>query len=130
MCAMKRWQFWVGVAISLVFLYFVVRNINFGDFVSVLRQANYWWVIPGVAVYFVGVLGALLALALPAATRSSPSRRSPCCRIIAIGYMGNNIYPARAGEVLRAVVLKRATTMWRSQPRWPPSSSNASSTGW
>ena len=66
MCAMKRWQFWVGVAISLVFLYFVVRNINFGDFVSVLRHANYWWLIPGVAVYFVGVLGAGLALALSA----------------------------------------------------------------
>jgi hypothetical protein len=27
--------------------------------------------------------------------------------ITAIGYMGNNIYPARAGEVLRAVVLKK-----------------------
>ena len=27
--------------------------------------------------------------------------------IVTIGYMGNNIYPARAGEVLRAVVLKR-----------------------
>jgi len=27
--------------------------------------------------------------------------------IVAIGYMGNNIYPARAGEVLRAAVLKR-----------------------
>jgi hypothetical protein len=27
--------------------------------------------------------------------------------ITAIGYMGNNIYPARAGEVLRAIVLKK-----------------------
>ncbi len=27
--------------------------------------------------------------------------------IVTIGYMGNNIYPARAGEVLRAVVLKK-----------------------
>jgi hypothetical protein len=27
--------------------------------------------------------------------------------IVAIGYMGNNIYPARAGEVLRAYVLRR-----------------------
>jgi uncharacterized protein (TIRG00374 family) len=27
--------------------------------------------------------------------------------IVAIGYMGNNIYPARAGELLRAVVLRR-----------------------
>ena len=106
MCAMKRWQFWVGVAISLVFLYFVVRNINFGDFVSVLRQANYWWVIPGVAVYFVGVL-----------VRSwrwhyllNPIKSIPTLTLwpyTAIGYMGNNIYPARAGEVLRAVLLRR-----------------------
>jgi uncharacterized protein (TIRG00374 family) len=27
--------------------------------------------------------------------------------VTTIGYMGNNIYPARAGEVLRAVILKR-----------------------
>ncbi|MCX6067052.1 MAG: lysylphosphatidylglycerol synthase transmembrane domain-containing protein, partial [Chloroflexi bacterium] len=27
--------------------------------------------------------------------------------ITTIGYMGNNIYPARAGEILRAVILKR-----------------------
>jgi uncharacterized protein (TIRG00374 family) len=27
--------------------------------------------------------------------------------IVAIGYMGNNIFPARAGELLRAIVLKR-----------------------
>ena len=27
--------------------------------------------------------------------------------IVCIGYMGNNIYPARAGEVLRAYVLRR-----------------------
>jgi hypothetical protein len=27
--------------------------------------------------------------------------------VTCIGYMGNNIYPARAGEVLRAVILKR-----------------------
>jgi len=29
--------------------------------------------------------------------------------IVAIGYMGNNIYPARAGEVLRALVLRKRT---------------------
>ena len=27
--------------------------------------------------------------------------------ITTIGYMGNNVYPARAGEVLRAVILRR-----------------------
>ena len=27
--------------------------------------------------------------------------------IVTIGYMGNNIFPARAGEILRALILKR-----------------------
>jgi uncharacterized protein (TIRG00374 family) len=27
--------------------------------------------------------------------------------VVVIGYMGNNVYPARAGEVIRAYVLRR-----------------------
>jgi uncharacterized protein (TIRG00374 family) len=36
-----------------------------------------------------------------------PISTSKMFPIVCIGYMGNNIYPARAGEVLRAVILKR-----------------------
>ncbi|HEX7973308.1 MAG TPA: lysylphosphatidylglycerol synthase transmembrane domain-containing protein [Anaerolineales bacterium] len=103
---MKRWQFWLGVAISLIFLYPVLSKLRLGDFAQVLQHANYWWLIPGVAVYFLGVWVRawrwhyLLRPVKPIPTRTM-------FPIVAIGYMGNNIYPARAGEVLRAVVLKR-----------------------
>ncbi len=104
--AMKRWQFWLGVIISLVFLYFALRGLHLVDLGDALQRANYWWLLPGVAVYFLGVWARawrwhyLLRPVKPVSTR----KMFP---IVAIGYMGNNIYPARAGELLRAVVLKR-----------------------
>jgi uncharacterized protein (TIRG00374 family) len=64
------------------------------------------WLIPGVSVYFVAVWVRawrwhyLLRPVKPIST-------AVLFPITAIGYMGNNIYPARAGEVLRALVLKQ-----------------------
>ena len=55
MSALKRWQFWLGLAISLLFLYFALRGLGLKDLGDALRGANYAWLLPGVAVYFVGV---------------------------------------------------------------------------
>ncbi len=103
---MKRWQFWLGVLVSGVFLYLVVRKLDWVSFWLTLKTANYWWIIPGVAVYFVAVwVRAWRWHYLIKPVKSIPTRNM--FPITCIGYMGNNIYPARAGEVLRAVVLKR-----------------------
>ena len=103
---MKRWQFWLGIAISLIFLYTVVRKLEWGDFLTAIKTANYWWIIPGVAVYFVGVWARAWRWHYLLRPVKSISTRT-MFPIVTIGYMGNNIYPARAGEILRAVVLKR-----------------------
>jgi uncharacterized protein (TIRG00374 family) len=106
MSAMKRWQFWLGVAISLIFLYFALRGLGLEALGEALKQANYWWLVPGVALYFVAVWArAWRWHYLLRPIKSVPTQTM--FPIVAIGYMGNNIYPARAGEVLRAVVLKR-----------------------
>jgi uncharacterized protein (TIRG00374 family) len=103
---MKRWQFWVGLVISAGFLYLALRGLGLNEIWEPLRTARYWWLLPGVGVYFIGVVVRswrwhyLLRPVKPISTQ----KMFP---IVAIGYMGNNIYPARAGEVLRAVVLKR-----------------------
>ena len=103
---LKRWQFWVGLVISAVFLYFSLRGLKLGEVWKSIQSANYPWLLPGIAVYFVGVW-----------VRSwrwhyllRPLKKIPTATmfpIVTIGYMGNNIYPARAGEVLRAVILKQ-----------------------
>jgi uncharacterized protein (TIRG00374 family) len=103
---MKRWQFWVGLALSAGFLYLALRGLGIRDIWEPLKSAHYWWLLPGVGVYFIGVWVRSWRwhyLLRPVKSVSTPK----IFPIVAIGYMGNNIYPARAGEILRAVVLKR-----------------------
>jgi len=103
---MKRWQLWLGFLISAVLLYFSLRGLKLNLVWEALQGAHYLWLLPGIAVYFIGVW-----------VRSwrwhyllRPLKKIPTKTmfpIVTIGYMGNNIYPARAGEVLRAVILKQ-----------------------
>ncbi|NJN15575.1 MAG: flippase-like domain-containing protein [Oscillochloris sp.] len=103
---MRSWKFWLGLLISVGFLTIALRGLDLGHFWEVLRTANYWWIVPGVCVYFVTVWvrtwrwHSMLTHLKPIPT----SRLFP---VVVIGYMGNNVYPARAGEVLRSYVLRR-----------------------
>jgi uncharacterized protein (TIRG00374 family) len=103
---MKKWQFWFGVLISILFIWLAVRGLRLEEFWGAVKQANYIWLIPGIGVYFVGVW----VRAWRWHYLLKPIKEIPTATmfpITTIGYMGNNIYPARAGEVLRAVILKR-----------------------
>ncbi len=102
----RRWQFWLGLAISVFFLWWVIKDLDFDAFWVEVRSANYWWLFPGVAVYFLAVWARAWRWHYLLRPLKAISTRA-MFPIVAIGYMGNNIYPARAGEVLRAVVLKR-----------------------
>ena len=102
----KKWQFWLGVLISIVFLWLALGGLKLGDFWTAVQKANYIWLVPGIFVYFIGVwVRAWRWHYLLGPIKKIPT--STMFPITTIGYMGNNIYPARAGEVLRAVVLKR-----------------------
>jgi uncharacterized protein (TIRG00374 family) len=103
---MKRWQFWIGVIISAIFMYFALSGLHLSEVWGQVVQAKFLWIIPGVAIWFVG----LWIRTWRWHYLLRPLKKIPTVKmfpIVAIGYMGNNIYPARAGEVLRAVVLKR-----------------------
>jgi len=103
---MKKWQFWLGVLISILFIWLALRGLRLEEFWESVKQASYVWLLPGVAVYFVGVwVRAWRWHYLLGPIKKIPTKTM--FPITTIGYMGNNIYPARAGEVLRAVILKR-----------------------
>jgi len=103
---MKKWQIWFGALISILFIWLALRGLRLDEFGEAVKQANYWWLLPGVLVYFVGVWArAWRWHYLLGPIKKIPTRSM--FPITTIGYMGNNIYPARAGEVLRAVILKR-----------------------
>jgi uncharacterized protein (TIRG00374 family) len=95
-----------GLTVSAVFLFFVVRGLRLGDFLAALRQADYWWIVPGVMVYFLAVAARTWRWQF----MLRPFAQLPLghlFRLVCIGYFGNNVYPARAGEVLRSYELRR-----------------------
>ena len=102
----KNWQFWLGVLISVIFIWLSLRGLKLNEFWGTVQKANYLWLIPGVGVYFIGVwVRAWRWHYLLKPIKEIPTKTM--FPVTTIGYMGNNIYPARAGDVLRAVILKR-----------------------
>jgi uncharacterized protein (TIRG00374 family) len=102
---MKRWHFWVGLLISVLFLFIALRGLQIADVWDGIKSAGFIWLFPGIIIYFIAVW--IRAFRWHLFLR--PIKIIPVNEIfpiVTIGYMGNNIYPARAGEILRAVVLK------------------------
>jgi glycosyltransferase 2 family protein len=103
---MRRWIFWIGILISAVLLYLALGNLQLNDFWQTIKTAHFIWIIPGIVVYFMGVY----ARAWRWHYLLRPIKKVPTNTmfpIVTIGYMGNNIYGYRIGEVLRAIILKR-----------------------
>jgi hypothetical protein len=103
----RRWPVLVvGLIVSVVLLWFTFRDLDWGEIRGALRGANYWWLLPGVAIYFgtVWVRSWRWRFMLRDAKRVPAARLYP---VIAIGYMGNNVLPFRLGEALRAYLLWR-----------------------
>ncbi len=103
---MKRLLVWIGVAISAVLLWYALRGLHLAEVWEHLRTARYGWLIPGILVYFFGVWARTWRwhyMLRP--FKSVPLKR--LFPVVCIGYAGNNIYPARAGEVIRSFVLKQ-----------------------
>ncbi len=97
---------WLGLVISGVFLYFAFRRIDYSELWVVLKEVRLWWLVPGLAIYFLGMLGRSWRWQyLLKPLKKVPN--STLLPIIFIGYMGNNVFPLRMGEILRSLVLKR-----------------------
>lgn len=102
----RQWQLLIGLLISAFFIYLALPGLHLTEVLVSLQTANYWWILPGVAVYFVGLWArswrwhyTLRHLKAVPLVRLFP--------LICIGYFGNNVYPFRAGEVIRSYVLKQ-----------------------
>lgn len=95
---------WLGLAVTVLFTYLAVRNVDFGEVSSALRASNYWWVFPSLAVLAL----AILIRAVRWRVLFLPERRpalSSVTSALLVGYLFNNLLPARAGEAARVVAL-------------------------
>jgi uncharacterized protein (TIRG00374 family) len=97
-------RLWIGLGGTALFLGLFFWRTDLNDLGDALAQANYWWVVPAVAIWFVAALVRsqrwhylLKSLADLSAFTLYP--------IVIIGYMANNLLPLRTGELVRAYVL-------------------------
>jgi uncharacterized protein (TIRG00374 family) len=97
---------WLGFAISLVAILLLVRSLPIDRVGAALSEADYWWLAPAVGVSLLSFAfrGQRFRLFLLSLSHFSLSR---AYRYIAINYMGNNVLPARAGEVLLSYVVRQ-----------------------
>lgn len=110
---LRNWRFWLGLIISLLFLYWAFARIELGGLIQALREADYAWVVPAVLVYFVAVYlrgwrWKLLLKPLKDVTAYS------LFRMVVIGFAANNTLPARLGELVRSYLLGRKEGLSKS----------------
>jgi uncharacterized protein (TIRG00374 family) len=103
---------WAGIAVSFVFAYLAVRDIDAAALSDGLRRTNVWTLVPAGLVLAVAIFLRALRWRILLSRAYRPSTRIVTGALL-IGYLFNTILPARAGEPARVVVLKqRAGTPW------------------
>lgn len=94
----------LGIGISLFFLFLLFRKIDFNKLVIAFSEMDYRYLLPAVVVTFVSYYFRAVRwkyLLLPI-KKTSMANLFPST---IIGYMANNLLPARLGEFVRAYVL-------------------------
>ncbi len=105
---MRRWlTFTLGLGISAFFVWLGLRALNRDLLLKTIQSIDAGWLGVAAVVYFLAtyILAWRWYYLLRPVKPVHPNRLFP---IVVIGYMGNNIYPARIGELVRAYILKHA----------------------
>lgn len=105
---------WVGIAVSAVFTYLAVRDIQPGRVWDGLRGSNYWWLVPALALQAVGVMLRALRWRLLFPRQTRP-RFGAVLHASLLGQFFNSILPARAGEAARVVALNQRAGTARAE---------------
>ncbi len=102
----RRLAFIAGMVISAVFLVLAFRGLQPDQFWASLGDVDQPLLLGAALVYFL----AMLIIAWRWQILLHSVKRVPLAalfKLVAIGYMGNNVYPLRAGDGLRIVLLRR-----------------------
>ena len=103
----------IGIIISLVFLYLAFRKVDWSELWLALKGANYWWILPNIAL----VILSMWMRAYRWKFMVNPIKKVKMGSLfpsVMIGFMANNVLPARLGEFVRAYSLGNKENISRS----------------
>jgi uncharacterized protein (TIRG00374 family) len=103
---MPRKSLWLGVLLTVVFLWLAFRGIDFVELGGALGRADYRFAVPALAATAIGYLLRALRWQLIVASERRV-RYSRALSVLTMGFAANNVLPARLGELVRAMLLQR-----------------------
>ena len=92
---------WFGFGVMAVMFFLLLRNIDWRDLWSAFAQFHTIWIIPALVIYLLGyvIRGFRWKILLSPIKKCHFKSLFPT---LVIGFMANNLLPARAGEFVRA----------------------------
>ena len=98
---------------SLLFGWLALRGVALDDVREALRETDYIWLAPALLTL---LISALMRCERWRVLFAEPERPGfiPAFWAMNVGYLFNNILPARAGEIIRVLVLARDTGLTRT----------------
>jgi uncharacterized protein (TIRG00374 family) len=106
----RPWSWLVAVALAAVLLYFSLRGVDWGQVWRILSHAHVGYVAAGCGCFCL----ALFLRALRWRVILSAAGRFNISTVFwatSAGYLGNNFLPARAGEVVRSVIVSGCSSL-------------------
>jgi hypothetical protein len=101
----KSRRFIIGLVISLVFLGWALLQENPAKIVATIAGMNWLSLVPALVFYFIGVWVRAVRWRILLAPLRLKMGLLETFQIVVIGYMANNLLPARIGELVRAYVV-------------------------
>ena len=99
----------IGILLSLAFLYLAMRGIDWARLAQLLSAASYGYLF--LVVILIVVISWVRAIRWRLLTRRDPGvDLTTLFHLVNIGYLFNNILPAKAGEAVRAYLAGRKLT--------------------
>lgn len=103
---LARLRFWGGIAVSLLLMVLTLRGVSLALAWKAARELNPWVAMATVGLILIAVL--LSALRWQRIIRLGGAVRFwPLVSLTFAGYFGNNVLPARAGDLARVYFLQR-----------------------
>ena len=97
-------KYWIGIGVSIILLAYFLFTVEIGRMLDALAGANYWYIAPAVAMYFISVYFRSMRWSVML-RHLKPVRTHRLFPVVVVGYMANNLLPMRLGELVRSYYL-------------------------
>jgi len=100
-----NWKFILGIFVSALGLLYVFKNFELNRLLIIADRIDFTYILPAILLLFLSVY--IRALRWQLLFKGNKPSINKLFGSQLIGYFGNNIFPLRAGELLRCVFLSK-----------------------